>query len=644
MAKRLPFIYNMVANTTYSYIPAYKQFGGQVKVARYPGWLKPWVSAWRTSTGQMVSGAADNQYVGDFAQKWVNTFRQKVVPLLPQLSQDVINSRDVISVLDIIQTLVDPHKERFFPPSLPHEKPQDQKPRDQKEKKRAPAKPIQEFKPPWFPPPPAVDDTPPAPQREPIPHFESKMSSTQAEHSSFNDNRQPSHSHFEVSSQKDEQSSPDSSYDSQEIQHRPHEDNTSQQPSQTDFDHQGPPRQTHYELNPPEHQASSLKPQQTTEYQKGNFGQVTEHIPDIAHVNDDQSGPQTSSDFQQPEPPGAAADEQRTSQPDGVTREPETSHDDKEEQWRTKEQENNAAYQQWWAGHRYDWEHGHIDYMGHDSFSNILKKLEFQLQVVNKPRPEEKPEVKEVKPKKKAVKRKAKAVNKDEDKILTDPREVEMSLDGKGVKITDDEETQSANNDVVKITSKQDDDKELKTTKSYKEIESVKVEKQDDGIAEKTEVKTEYDEKLELNDHRNERKDGDEENVSLRVFENEKIVNQVNESRGISDKEETVPEKEDNPPQFSETETKLEEISASDNCSDETELTSSVELSFGLESRTESEDDNTECGSLPEILPGSDVGDFSGMYDWQEGRVDWGGRHNSEDIMKRLDFIITSNK
>ena len=37
---RLPFVYNMAANVTYSYLPAFKKFGQDVKVCHFLGRLK----------------------------------------------------------------------------------------------------------------------------------------------------------------------------------------------------------------------------------------------------------------------------------------------------------------------------------------------------------------------------------------------------------------------------------------------------------------------------------------------------------------------------------------------------------------------------------------------------------------------------
>uniref|UniRef100_A0A0A9XQS4 glycogenin glucosyltransferase n=3 Tax=Lygus hesperus TaxID=30085 RepID=A0A0A9XQS4_LYGHE len=45
ITKHLPFVYNMVATATYSYLPAFKAFGGNVKIAHFIGSSKPWLQA-----------------------------------------------------------------------------------------------------------------------------------------------------------------------------------------------------------------------------------------------------------------------------------------------------------------------------------------------------------------------------------------------------------------------------------------------------------------------------------------------------------------------------------------------------------------------------------------------------------------------
>ena len=43
ISKHLPFLYNMVASAYYSYLPAFKKFGSDVKIIHFIGADKPWV-------------------------------------------------------------------------------------------------------------------------------------------------------------------------------------------------------------------------------------------------------------------------------------------------------------------------------------------------------------------------------------------------------------------------------------------------------------------------------------------------------------------------------------------------------------------------------------------------------------------------
>lgn len=50
ISNHLPFIYNMVSNVCYSYAPAYKRFGADVKIIHFLGALKPWHHYYNTTT------------------------------------------------------------------------------------------------------------------------------------------------------------------------------------------------------------------------------------------------------------------------------------------------------------------------------------------------------------------------------------------------------------------------------------------------------------------------------------------------------------------------------------------------------------------------------------------------------------------
>jgi len=83
---RLPFIYNMAANVTYSYLPAFKKFGQDVKVCHFLGALKPWHHAYDEFSGK-VRPVGNNYHVTSFLQLWWNIYRTELYPLLSHQQQ-----------------------------------------------------------------------------------------------------------------------------------------------------------------------------------------------------------------------------------------------------------------------------------------------------------------------------------------------------------------------------------------------------------------------------------------------------------------------------------------------------------------------------------------------------------------------------
>lgn len=53
-AKHLSFIYNMTLTTTYTYAPAFKKYGVNVKIVHFLGPLKPWLHTIDSQTGQVM--------------------------------------------------------------------------------------------------------------------------------------------------------------------------------------------------------------------------------------------------------------------------------------------------------------------------------------------------------------------------------------------------------------------------------------------------------------------------------------------------------------------------------------------------------------------------------------------------------------
>ncbi|CAG2172921.1 unnamed protein product [Oppiella nova] len=79
ISRHLSFIYNMSSIAVYSYPPAYKQFGKNVKVIHFLGSLKPWFYPYNVLSGQVsqpkdMQGSQQLEHV----QQWWDIFMSKV--------------------------------------------------------------------------------------------------------------------------------------------------------------------------------------------------------------------------------------------------------------------------------------------------------------------------------------------------------------------------------------------------------------------------------------------------------------------------------------------------------------------------------------------------------------------------------------
>ncbi|GFW08060.1 glycogenin-1 [Trichonephila clavipes] len=81
ISKHLSFIYNMNANVSYTYQPAYKQFGKDVKIVHFLGPIKPWMESYNSETGRVQSGSP-HSYA--HLQLWWDIFMKHVQPNLTE--------------------------------------------------------------------------------------------------------------------------------------------------------------------------------------------------------------------------------------------------------------------------------------------------------------------------------------------------------------------------------------------------------------------------------------------------------------------------------------------------------------------------------------------------------------------------------
>lgn len=82
IAKHLPFTYNVVSQSFYSYLPAFKQFGKDTKVVHFIGGQKPWHLTYNVSTGQVQGQAQSQSHGQEMLQSWWSLFLDKVQPSL----------------------------------------------------------------------------------------------------------------------------------------------------------------------------------------------------------------------------------------------------------------------------------------------------------------------------------------------------------------------------------------------------------------------------------------------------------------------------------------------------------------------------------------------------------------------------------
>ncbi|UYV71131.1 GYG1 [Cordylochernes scorpioides] len=81
ISRHLPFIYNMNSNVSYTYLPAYKQFGKDVKIVHFLGAVKPWHHAVSRVSGR-VEPHPGSPHVWEHLQAWWELFLTHVQPKL----------------------------------------------------------------------------------------------------------------------------------------------------------------------------------------------------------------------------------------------------------------------------------------------------------------------------------------------------------------------------------------------------------------------------------------------------------------------------------------------------------------------------------------------------------------------------------
>ncbi|XP_042224885.1 glycogenin-1-like isoform X1 [Homarus americanus] len=102
--QRVSFIYNMVASATYTYLPAYKQFGANAKLVHFLGALKPWQHRYDAGSGS-VHTAPGYEHLAPYLNSWWALYNRLVKPGVPEM--DLQRALEVKSPVEEVKEIED---------------------------------------------------------------------------------------------------------------------------------------------------------------------------------------------------------------------------------------------------------------------------------------------------------------------------------------------------------------------------------------------------------------------------------------------------------------------------------------------------------------------------------------------------------
>ncbi|KAL6097774.1 gyg1 [Pungitius sinensis] len=88
ISKHLPFIYNLSSIAIYTYLPAFKQFGGNAKVVHFLGKTKPWSYTFDPKSKRITGEAREAASQPTFLLDWWTLYSSAVVPMLQEQHGD----------------------------------------------------------------------------------------------------------------------------------------------------------------------------------------------------------------------------------------------------------------------------------------------------------------------------------------------------------------------------------------------------------------------------------------------------------------------------------------------------------------------------------------------------------------------------
>ncbi|XP_071838927.1 glycogenin-1-like isoform X2 [Apostichopus japonicus] len=90
ISKHLPFIYNMTSSVSYSYLPAYRQFGNDVRIVHFIGMAKPWLYSYNVNTGHLQPPEGiGSQHDEELIKRWWSVFTSQIKPRIEHEQQKV---------------------------------------------------------------------------------------------------------------------------------------------------------------------------------------------------------------------------------------------------------------------------------------------------------------------------------------------------------------------------------------------------------------------------------------------------------------------------------------------------------------------------------------------------------------------------
>jgi len=90
-SRRLPFVYNMTTNVSYSYVPAYKQFQDTIKIVHFIGANKPWYLRYNADNNTIVGNVNQNELT--HLTQWWSVFTSSVLTRLDDETRTRINQQ-----------------------------------------------------------------------------------------------------------------------------------------------------------------------------------------------------------------------------------------------------------------------------------------------------------------------------------------------------------------------------------------------------------------------------------------------------------------------------------------------------------------------------------------------------------------------